>query len=155
MSRHGWSVAVFHHYSFQQPGSVPITSSTFPGPQIYMQIVRLIFFLLLSIFFITFILVDFMMFQTPVKDSKYCFYINWDRFRILSIHFSDSAGSFQPSHLGIIRFIKITSKYPGSEFSKISTASRPFHAFVTIIFSSYSRNSAISIFSSLSSTSRT
>lgn len=25
-------------------GSVPITSSTFPGPQIYMQIVRLIFF---------------------------------------------------------------------------------------------------------------
>lgn len=51
MSRHEWSVTVFHHYSFQLPDSVLITSSIFPGSQIYMQIVQLIFFYFYSFFF--------------------------------------------------------------------------------------------------------
>ena len=51
MNRHEWSVAVFHHYSFQQPGNILITSSTFPGSQIYMQIVQLMFFYFYSFFF--------------------------------------------------------------------------------------------------------
>ena len=54
MSRHGWSVAVFHHYSFPQPGNVLTTSSTFLKLQIYLQIVRLIFFCFHPLFFFTF-----------------------------------------------------------------------------------------------------
>ena len=51
MIRHEWSMAVFHHYSFQLPDSVLITSSIFPRSQIYMQIVRLFFFYFYSFFF--------------------------------------------------------------------------------------------------------
>ena len=76
MSRHGWSVAVFHPYSFQQPGSVPITSSTFPGPQIYMQIVRLIFFYFYPYFLFPSSVCVLWCSKHQVKNSKYCFYIN-------------------------------------------------------------------------------
>ena len=84
MSRHGWSVAVFHHYSFQQPGSVPITSSTFPGPQIYMQIVRLIFFYFYPYFLFPSSVCVLWCSKHQVKNSKYCFYIN--RFCNMCIH---------------------------------------------------------------------
>ena len=50
--------------------------------------------------------------------------------------------------------IRITSKLPSGSFWKMSAASFPFHAFVITAFSFSSRNSAISIFSSLSSTNK-
>ena len=55
---------------------------------------------------------------------------------------------------GIIISIRMTSNSPDLLFSNISTASCPFHAFVTWAPSFWSKNSAISIFSSLSSTRR-
>ena len=59
-----------------------------------------------------------------------------------------------PSISGIMTSIRIASKQPSADFSKISRASRPFHAFVTTAPAFCVINSTISIFSSLSSTRR-
>ena len=55
---------------------------------------------------------------------------------------------------GIMISIRITSNSPGLLFSNISTASSPFHALVTSAPSFWNINSAISMFSSLSSARR-
>ena len=58
----------------------------------------------------------------------------------------------RPSITGIMISINIRSYSPGFDLAKISTASFPFHAQLTFMFSFSNMNCAISMFNSLSST---
>ena len=61
----------------------------------------------------------------------------------------------KPFITGIMMSIKMRSYVPGADALNFSRPSAPFHAFVTLAPLSSSRNAAISMFTSLSSTSST